>query len=173
MDNFEEITERYTPMIYSIIRSLHIYKDQDEYYQIGLIALWEAEQNFTNSKGAYTSYAYSTVKGKILNYLKTQSRWDSHLLIESNDTADRLSDAVFDLYFPHEEIKESLSVLTDNQKKWAVGCLFEGRRIEDVAQYYQVSKEVIKSWRKGAIQKWRYYYNKKKKHQLLGSSKYL
>lgn len=46
-------------MIYQIIRSLHIYKNEEEFYQIGLIGLWEAQQRFDEQKGRFFNFAYS------------------------------------------------------------------------------------------------------------------
>ena len=40
--NFEEVYKQYEPMIYAMLRKLNIFKDQDEYIQIGRIAIWEA-----------------------------------------------------------------------------------------------------------------------------------
>ena len=61
-------------MIYQIIHSLHIYKNHDEFYQIGLIALWEASNQFDETKGAFLSYAYATVKGRILTEIAKQKQ---------------------------------------------------------------------------------------------------
>ena len=50
---FEQLAANYSKMIYSIIHSLGIYKNQDEFYQIGLISLWEASQQFDEQKGLF------------------------------------------------------------------------------------------------------------------------
>ena len=70
--DFERLSAQYSNMIHSIIHSLHIYKDHDDFYQIGLIALWNASENFDEEKGKFSTYAYSFIKGRILTHLKKE-----------------------------------------------------------------------------------------------------
>ncbi|MDP4171531.1 MAG: sigma factor, partial [Bacillota bacterium] len=63
MESFEELSEQYTPMIHKIMNTLHIFKNKEEFYQLGLIALWEANERFDPQKGSFTTFAYSYIKG--------------------------------------------------------------------------------------------------------------
>lgn len=58
MATFEELAKQYESMIWKVIHSLHIYKNQEEYFHTGLIALWEANQRFVEGKGSFSGYAY-------------------------------------------------------------------------------------------------------------------
>ncbi|WP_374934005.1 sigma factor [Neobacillus driksii] len=64
MESFDELVVQYQPMIHKIIQSLHIYKDEDEFCQTGLIGLWEAAQSFDERKGCFSNYAYTYMKGE-------------------------------------------------------------------------------------------------------------
>ena len=74
MESFDELVEQFTPMIYHVIRSLNIYKNEDEFYQTGVIALWEAHQRFDPDKGKFSTYAYSYMKGKMMTELTKHTR---------------------------------------------------------------------------------------------------
>jgi DNA-directed RNA polymerase len=69
VENFEQLATQYGPMIHKIIHSLNIYHNQEEFYQTGLIGLWEASNRFNVEKGKFSNYAYSYIKGKILTEL--------------------------------------------------------------------------------------------------------
>ena len=77
MESFDELVVQYQPMIHKIIQSLHIYKDKDEFYQTGLIGLWEATQSFDERKGSFSNYAYTYMKGKILFQMNQNNQWKS------------------------------------------------------------------------------------------------
>ena len=70
MMEFEQLATNYSKMIYSMIHSLGIYKNQDEFYQIGLISLWEASQHYDEQKGAFPAYLRKSIRGKLLNTLR-------------------------------------------------------------------------------------------------------
>lgn len=76
MKSFDEIAASYHPLIVSMIQKHHIYKDTEEYYQLALINLWKAYQKFDESKGSFSAYAYSTVRGTILMQLKASVKRD-------------------------------------------------------------------------------------------------
>jgi len=53
--SFDQIASSFHPLIVSMIKKFHIYKDYDEYYQIALIGLWRAYQKFDESKGSFSA----------------------------------------------------------------------------------------------------------------------
>lgn len=70
MESFEQLVEQYIPMMHKIIHSLNIYKNKEEFYQLGLIALWEASKRYDPKKGKLASYVYMYIKGYLLMELK-------------------------------------------------------------------------------------------------------
>lgn len=69
MESFEQISAQYEPMIHDIMHKLNIYKNTEEFHQLGLITLWQAWKNHDDEKGNLFSYAYGMVKGKMMNEL--------------------------------------------------------------------------------------------------------
>lgn len=63
---FEKIVSNYKPMIKKQLQSLNLYKDYEDYYQVALIALWEAYQKFDPERGIFSTFAIATVRGRLL-----------------------------------------------------------------------------------------------------------
>jgi DNA-directed RNA polymerase len=72
---FEEVLKMYEPAIKKQLVSLRLYKDYDEFYQIGRIALWNAYQNFNPNKGNFSSYAISFIRGRMMTFLSKESKY--------------------------------------------------------------------------------------------------
>ena len=65
-------------MIHCIIRKLSIYTNKDEFVQIGLIALWEAHRRFNPQKGLFSNYAYTYIKGSMMQELTKRKKDEEH-----------------------------------------------------------------------------------------------
>jgi RNA polymerase sigma factor, sigma-70 family len=147
--SFEDVLEQYTPMIHHIIKSLNIYKDKDRYVQEAAISLWEACKSFDASKGSFTSYAYSSIRGKLLNYLKKENKWETqHLFVDQ--PPEQPIDGVIPVL---ESIEEYTQYLSNNQKIWVVEYICNDKKIEEIASQEGVSISAVKSWRKEALKK--------------------
>lgn len=149
-DCFEDVTEQYEKMIHCIIKSLNIYKNKDEFFQIGLIALWEAKTRFNHEKGCFSSYAYSFIKGRILSELGKTKRYEERNICCDEQFWGRIEND----YGTHSpEVSFLLSYcdhLSDNQKKWVLYTCLDGLSIREIAEKEQVSPSAVKAWRKGA-----------------------
>ncbi|MDF2946596.1 MAG: hypothetical protein K0S51_1275 [Bacillales bacterium] len=84
-ESFEMVVNQYTPMIHQIINKCRIYKDRDMYFQEGLIALWNAFNNFNEEKGAFCTYAYTIIYGHIRNVLSKENRFSTRNITSSED----------------------------------------------------------------------------------------
>lgn len=153
MESFEELVEQYDRMIWKIIHSLNIYKDEPEYYQTALIALWDAKNSFDESKGVFTSYAYSFIKGRLMSELSKRTKLKNKLsypdeefwlMIEDTNPQQPLDEAFILSYFNN---------LTDNQKKWVLYTALSNLSIKEIAKLEQVHPSAVKAWRKGAKEK--------------------
>ncbi|KKI93226.1 hypothetical protein WQ54_05130 [Bacillus sp. SA1-12] len=156
---FEELLEQYKPMIYYIIRKLAIYKNEQEFYQIGCIALWEAAQRFNKEKGEFRSYVYSFISGRMKTALsKEWNKWnnecqfgnDGYLEVDTGecDYTPLLTSSVFD---------SIATLLTENQSKWLKAyCLYE-KLPADIAKEEGVSVHAVKAWRRDTIAKLKKY----------------
>ncbi|MBM7621477.1 DNA-directed RNA polymerase [Bacillus tianshenii] len=135
-------------MIHHIIHSLHIYKNQEYYLQEGMIALWEATVTFKAEKGAFTSYAYSTIRGKLLNYLKKEIRFSS---AEEPSDETRLASIPYHESTIREDLEAYTQNLTENQRKWLVEYIINNKKIEEIARETGSTASAVKSWRRGAL----------------------
>ncbi|WP_409291983.1 sigma-70 family RNA polymerase sigma factor [Peribacillus sp. SCS-37] len=151
MEGFTETALLYRPLINKVIRTLRIYKEKDEYFQIGLIALWEAAEKHSSAKGPFLPFAYSVIKGRMLNQLNKERKHEEKYGAEwkeestSSSAEDYFKDEKFDFLCTH---------LTDNGIKWLSG-VYEGKTIEEISVQWEVTKDSVKSWRKAALKRLR------------------
>ncbi|WP_191561954.1 sigma-70 family RNA polymerase sigma factor [Metabacillus idriensis] len=158
--NFEELAKRYSNMIYYHINKLNIRQNQDEYYQIGLIALWDASKTYDNSKGTFSTYLYSCLRGRLLTALNKQVKYqnDEELLEyeEMAITEDPMNEVIFE-----QMIYSYCDVLTPMQQKWLISYCFDHKTPLEIAASEQVTVASVKSWRRETIKKLRAYYELK------------
>ena len=144
MEDFESLLDQYNPLIHHIMRKLNIICEKDEYYQIGLIALWEASQNFNPEKGQFLSYAYKTIKGKMLIQLCKSTKINGRELNKSPEYWDLLmvedDMSILEWYFP----KSFLTSLTRNQYIWLFEYIHYGKTITDISYEYNVTYSFTK-----------------------------
>ncbi|MFK9092468.1 sigma-70 family RNA polymerase sigma factor [Bacillus salipaludis] len=153
MESFEKLAEQYKPMIFKIIHSLHIYKDQEEYYQLGLIALWEANRNFDARKGKLASYAYMYIKGYLLMELKKCRKSEEKNLYPNEEFWSVMEDHSSFCPLEEETLRSYCIGLTPNQTKWVIYMALYDLSSSEIAALEQVSVSAVKGWRAGAREK--------------------
>lgn len=72
-------------MISACIRKLHIYRDHEQYRQLGRIALWQAWTRFDDEKGNFTPFAYRTIWGMLIDEMKRENRLEQHVVPAEDD----------------------------------------------------------------------------------------
>lgn len=152
---FEEVLNKYTPMIHHIINSLNIYKDKDRYFHEATIILWETLQTTDHRKGSFTSYAYSSIRGKLLNHLKKEMKWvETHAFVEHfPEQPSEIS------YCELEQLEKYTRLLTEKQKIWLIEFIGNGKKLEEIAMQEEVSISAVKSWRGEALKKLKKEYH--------------
>lgn len=150
---FINLAKQYEPMIWSIIHSLHIYKNEEEFFQIGLIALWDAYQKYDQAKGKFSSYAYAFVKGKILNELTRESKHGEKCVYPQEEFWAIILDERKCEPLAEEMILASFSHLTENQRKYVVYTAIHQLTVKEIAQLEDVSVAAVKAWKRGAKEK--------------------
>ncbi|MGG3912825.1 sigma-70 family RNA polymerase sigma factor [Rossellomorea vietnamensis] len=153
MDKFEELHMQYDRMIHKIIHTLHIYKNKPEYYQTGLIALWEAHQKFDPEKGAFPAYAYSYVRGRILSQLTNENRNEEKSIFKETEFFDMIEDEHINEGLAEEMLFSYCGDLTVNQRKWVMYTCLHMLTVSEIAEVENVSISAVKKWRKGAKEK--------------------
>lgn len=151
---FEVLAERYTPLIFQVIKRLQLYGDRETFFQIGLIGLWEASTRFDPDKGVeFSTFAYSTIRGKLLDHLKKEVRYQEHCQPSGEQLFNNIADGAD--YFSTDIIELYGRNLTENQVKWVQGRIIEDKSYKEIAEEHGVTVESVKSWGKQAIKKLR------------------
>ncbi|WP_159782036.1 sigma-70 family RNA polymerase sigma factor [Bacillus sp. N1-1] len=153
--SFEKIVKDYSPLVKSQIYKLNLTMNYPLYEQAAMIALWECVQNYQDSKGSFSAYAYLKVRGKLLDERRKElraSKESSH--VDWNDYEETF-------FTPQNSVTLNIDLnsLTMNQRKWVEQVIIEGKSLKNVATAEGVSVEAVKSWRKSAITKLRKQFN--------------
>ncbi|WP_042349124.1 sigma-70 family RNA polymerase sigma factor [Bacillus massiliigorillae] len=152
MNSFDKLVSQHNRLIYKIIHSLKIYKEYEYYYNIGLQALWEASLKFDGKSAAFTTFAYSVIKGRILNELRLENKWEviNQLPIVEPHFFNTLQ---YDTYLEKESILHYCNGLTLNQKRWVIHTFIDHETLNEIARRYSVNTCAVKSWRRDALKK--------------------
>ncbi|MFZ3588991.1 sigma-70 family RNA polymerase sigma factor [Bacillus sp. DJP31] len=154
LPEFQRIYEEEEWLIHYAINQLHLYKNQDEYYQEGLIGLWEAYVRFDESHGAsFRTFAFQTIRGKLLTYLRKSKRIEDSQATLTEVLIDTTEDQQLTLPLEQETILDYCEGLTKEQRRWVILHFIECKGQNQIAKQLGVSKDTVKSWRRYALQK--------------------
>lgn len=156
MESFEQLAAQYETMIHKIMHSQNIYKNKEEFYQLGLITLWEAWKNHDPEKGTLLSYAYSMIKGKIMNELTNQNKHNQQYFYPKDEFWELIVDpSPFPAIDHIHELLKRCRLLSANQLKWLQYTLCDQMSVKEIAEKEQVTPSAVKNWRNGAREKLR------------------
>ncbi|RLQ94873.1 sigma-70 family RNA polymerase sigma factor [Falsibacillus albus] len=153
MTSFEEIQKQYEPMIHKIVHSLNLYKNKDEFYQLGLIGLWKAYEKMDPSKGSFTSYAYINIKGAMTEELKSSVKREETFTYAKEEYWENIENdhQMFSVALnDRDTLLSYCTKLTENQTKWVLYTFLYGMTAKDIAEKEGVSISAVKKWRNGA-----------------------
>jgi RNA polymerase sigma factor (sigma-70 family) len=153
MESFEKLAAKYERMIYKIIHSLHIYKDLEEFYQIGLIGLWEASMRFNPTKGSFTNYAYTIIKGKILTQMTKSNLYEERNVYAKEEFWESMEDSNPTMPIEDDLLLSYSETLSKNQYKWLMYTVKLNLSVKEIANKEGVSISAVKAWRVGAREK--------------------
>ena len=153
MDNFDQLAKQFEPMIHKIIRTLHIYKNQKEFFHLGLVALWEASEAFDPVKGEFSSYAYSYIKGQILNEMNRSNKHEERSVSPKEDYWETVVDQNSGSPLEVEFLLSYCETLTEKETKWVIYTCVDFLSIKEIAQREKVSLSAVKQWRSSAKRK--------------------
>lgn len=159
MDNFDQLAKQFEPMIHKIIKTLHIYKNQKEYFHIGLVGLWEATEAFDPVKGEFSNYAYSYIKGQILNEMNRNNRLEERSIHPKEEYWETVEETNADQPLENDFLLSYCHGLTEKETKWVIYTCADLMSVREIAEKENVSQSAVKQWRNGA--------KKKLKEQLL------
>ncbi|MFX3674757.1 MAG: sigma-70 family RNA polymerase sigma factor [Paenisporosarcina sp.] len=157
METFDEVLKAFEPMIYAILRRLRIYKDHEQFIQIGRIGLWQAWKRYQEERGNFAPFAYRSIYGMMLDELKKSNAYDLKTLPTEDDVLERFIGAASTSKTPPilDGLQEALHVLNDQEKKLIQLLFFEGYTLEEVAIQIGISKSGVKKKRERTLKKLR------------------
>lgn len=148
--SFEQLARQYEPMIHKIINTLHLYKNKEEYYQHGLIALWEASKRFDPAKGKFASYAYTYIRGSLLMELKKSIQEAEKYICPKEEFWESIKEPSLTESSTALDLLNDCQCLTANQRKWLYYTVNDGLTTKEIAKRENVSLSAVKNWRAGA-----------------------
>lgn len=155
MESFEELARQFEPMIHNIMNTLHIYKNKDEYYQVGLIGLWNAMKNFDMERGNFSSFAYLNIKGYMLNELGKNHKLEEKTILPKEEYWETAEGGYSQQLLEYELLLSYCEKLTEKEKKWVIAACLNGYSVKEIAERENVSVSTVKQWRSNAKKKLR------------------
>lgn len=147
--SFEEVLELVQPMITAILMKCRVYKNYDDYRHLASIAVWEAWQKADPTKGMFSSYIYTTVKGRILKELTSERRYQSNCTLMEDETLNVL--LTRDASMEVEDYSELVEKLFESLSKEEIELLqlyyVDGYSYVEIAQLFSISVEAVKKRR--------------------------
>ncbi|KGX86353.1 RNA polymerase sigma factor [Pontibacillus litoralis] len=152
---YEQLVADYHPMIHRTIHRLGIMDPFGEFYQEGLLALWEVAQTYDEEKGKLSPYVYFIIRNRLISFIRSRNRKQAQteeIMEKSRDeaTVEMEIDAFDPFLYAHIQ-----SVLTVNQMKWFNGFILQDLAVKDIARKEGVSINAVKNWARLAKQKLR------------------
>ncbi|MCM3091836.1 MULTISPECIES: sigma-70 family RNA polymerase sigma factor [unclassified Cytobacillus] len=155
MESFEQVAVQFEPMIHQIIRSLNIYQNQEDYFQIGLIRLWEAWKLFDPSRGNFLTFAYSIVKQGLIDELRKTWMQKNSAVTLSEEFWSSVESVYTFQPLEKEKLLSYCSSLTQNQTIWVLSTFLLDLSTKEIAAQQGVTVSAVKAWKKGALIKLR------------------
>jgi RNA polymerase sigma factor (sigma-70 family) len=153
MESFDQLARQYKPMINKIIHSLHIYKNKEDYFHSGLVGLWEAAEAFNPEKGDFTNYAYSLIKGRILNEMNRNNKQEERSVHPKEEYWETVEDDHPSNPLETEFLLCYCDGLTEKETKWVIYTYVDFLSVAEIAEKENVSASAVKQWRSGAKRK--------------------
>ena len=146
---FEEILELVQPMITSILLKCHIYKDFAYYRHIAAIAVWQAYKKADPSKGQFSAYIYTTVKGEILKELTKERQFHDNVTIMDDETLNiiRGRDEKINELEMSSSLENIMGHLKEEERRILQLYYLEGYKYEEIAKELHLSVAAVKKRR--------------------------
>ncbi|MFD3446595.1 sigma-70 family RNA polymerase sigma factor [Microbacteriaceae bacterium 4G12] len=147
---FEEAVHLYERLIKSQMKKLGIYRDHEDYYQCGLVALWRAYEQFEEEKGSFPAYALQTVRGYLLVQLEREKRFETRHTKLDQELVERImyeeKEDSFDLY---------IEQLNEQQRYVMTERFCYGKKLIEIAAQMNVTYDSARHSYRSALEKLR------------------
>lgn len=167
---FEEVLKQNERRIYYYIHKLNVKDPHQEFYQEGLVAMWNAYKTYEPDKGSLATYFNYMIRNRLIDLLRKKKRekYAYEIIFREelqkidlgNYTRNKGTSSIIydqpeipttDKYF-WQHVKSNL---TTNQWKWVYYYIIKDMTIKEITLIEGVSREAVKSWGRQAKKKLR------------------
>ncbi|GAA0451458.1 sigma-70 family RNA polymerase sigma factor [Alkalibacillus silvisoli] len=151
--SFEDIYIKYKRMIHYQIHKLNLRDPHQEFFQEGIIALWEAHQKYGHDP-TFPKLATIHIRSRLIDLIRKQKRiQDKEALDEFIQEQPVLNNNI-EHYDPQfwSTVRKHLS---DKQWIFIQKRIIEGHSIKEIAQQEEASIDAVKGWGQAAKRKLR------------------
>lgn len=149
---FEDCLGQYDRMIKNIMKKLHIFKQFEDYYQIGRIALWSAYNSYNSDKGSFSNYAFITVRGNILNQITKERKYEERFVVVEEHSEDPVFE---EEAFVLEQFISYLEGISIQQKKILVDRFYYNKKFSEIACELKMEENSVRSSYRYALKRLR------------------
>lgn len=168
--SFEEIFEQNKRRIHYHIHKLNIRDPHQDFFQEGLVALWNAYETHQPDKGPMATYFNFIIRNRLIDKVRQESRHqDNKEKLIHNRKIDMENGNRFrrtETDYPLVEVKDLpiedghmwqtlKNNLTANQWKWVDYFIVKELPVKDIAYLENKSEDAVKSWGKQVRKKLR------------------
>ena len=153
----EALIKRYRYIVDVVLNKYRIYYDREEFEQIAMIALWQALENFDESKGGLESYLYSMIRFTISKALQKKYVEIEHTEI-SDERFQFLSSNDDERNFEKVMVREILTFLKEEERRIIELSYIYGLTNKEISKLLGKSEESVKKKRNRIIKKLRQQY---------------
>ncbi len=153
---FENWYQEKLHLVYGAIRQLHIQGNIDEFYQIGLVALWEASIRYDEEKGEFDKYAYSYILNRMKTGLTRMTNYQQRVCVTEDKLLDTYGGGSYESEVMDNMMMEIyLGYLTKNQQAVIKERYINDCSLEETAKRLGISVGLVKNRTRDAINKLR------------------
>lgn len=159
--HFKDIVKKNERRIHYYIHRLQIRDPHDEFYQEGLVALWNAYNTYEEDKGPMGTYFNYVIRNRLIDQIRKtertrtrddQSKSYSEIELSDGNHKTQISTSVplpknekFPL--PNDEIWNSVrSQLTDRQWAWVYYFIIKRWSQKEIAEHLDTTVAAVNSW---------------------------
>jgi RNA polymerase sigma factor, sigma-70 family len=152
MKDFEKVVKELDPLIKSIMKDLHIYKNFEDFYQIGRIALWRAWQSYNPERSSFPTFAYHYIRGMMLTALRKEFRRESVEERVEDHKWNRLGGTTtLDRELFPILLEDWAKDLPEQERLFLRLHYIEGYRLKEIAERFKISYTSVKRIKRKAL----------------------
>lgn len=159
--SFNEIFTQNKRRIHYQIQKLNIHDPHQDFFQEGLVALWNAYETHQPDKGPMATYFNYTIRNRLIDKIRKEFRYtqnndklvQNHKIVSESGNSYSRRDTNYPLFdsdginieddYIWKRLKENL---TSNQWKWIEYFILKEMSIKEIAQQENKSEDAVKSW---------------------------